>query len=45
MGVVVPHCVATRQPTQTPVTTSQRAVAPTQAIPFVAEQAPHAPLG
>ncbi|HVR01007.1 MAG TPA: hypothetical protein VMT47_02650, partial [Polyangia bacterium] len=45
MGVVPEHCAADRHPTQEPVTLLHAGVGPTHAVTFVAEQAPHAPLG
>jgi hypothetical protein len=44
-GVVPAHCVSTRQPTQLPALVSQTGVAPPQALAFVLEHWPHAPLG
>ena len=44
-GVVPAQSAAATQPTQVPVAIAHTGVAPPQAALFVAEHAPHAPLG
>jgi hypothetical protein len=45
VGVVPPHCASRRQPTQVADDGLQTEVVPVHREPFVAEHAPHEPLG